>query len=268
MSLARLALRLAALEALRPSATTASGPWPTIAGGNVFDSSIDPLSAATTPAEYETALDRLDNNPVVTVYTEEDDLHPYSQKYPADEFVVTLVVELMIAARGVVQIDQGPDKPPIEVGALESPITDRQHEALLDMLDSQVRFVLEPRRHAPSAAAFCAIAMETRMVHSDPQRSHDRAVRLASRTVKFHLKIRKEDWSAVGASGLAALPDPLRAFAQGLPPGSALDACVKIAGLVAPPPVPPPGPTSVIISAGLAGRLPTGPADADAVGQI
>src|SRR6266704_771204 len=46
MSLARTALRLATLEALRPTASIASdGPWPTIARKAVFDSRIDLLEA-------------------------------------------------------------------------------------------------------------------------------------------------------------------------------------------------------------------------------
>jgi len=64
MSLARTALRLATLEALRPTASIASdGPWPTIARKAVFDSRIDPLEDLK-PGESQ---------PVVCVYTDEDE---------------------------------------------------------------------------------------------------------------------------------------------------------------------------------------------------
>jgi hypothetical protein len=64
MGLYRTALRLATLEALRPSGLLASdGPWPTLAGKHVFDSCIDPIEDL--PVERAT--------PVIVVYTEKDD---------------------------------------------------------------------------------------------------------------------------------------------------------------------------------------------------
>lgn len=224
MSFARLALRLAAVEALSPYSALAAGPWPTIAAANVYDSRIDPIAAAETPAELDSALANLDNKPLVVVYTEESDLHPYSQKYPADEQTETLVIEIMIASRGEIFIDQpavnGVPQPPQTIGTLDTPVTDRQHEALLDVLEAQIRYIFNPLNRAPTAEAFRAVAMECRQVHSDPQRAHDRTVRLAGRTIKYHWKVKKEDWSAVGTTGLDRLPQPLQNVAKALDPAS------------------------------------------------
>ena len=278
MSLARLALRLAAVEALCPHATGATGPWPTIAGPNVYDSRLDPIAGAETPEQLESAVDGLDNKPIVILYTEEDDLHPYTQKYDADEQVATLVVELMIAAKGYIEIDPGPDangnpQPPQRLGSIEAPVTDREHEAMLDMLEAQVRFALKKENRAPAAEAFRYVVMETRQVHSDPQRAHDRTVRLASRTVKYHLKLRKEVWPDPSAAGLARLPDPLRVVAGLMPASSsALTLCERLV-TYAPTPVPTPaGPTPVALFARLSRApavdiAPTGSADADVASQ-
>ena len=46
MSLSRLALRLAAVEALCPSSLAETGPYPTWAGNEVFDSRITPIADA------------------------------------------------------------------------------------------------------------------------------------------------------------------------------------------------------------------------------
>ena len=68
MALARLALRLAAIEALLPSAVAATGPYPTVAGAQVYDSRLDPIAD---PDAWEAFLTEVEGNPIVIVYTEE-----------------------------------------------------------------------------------------------------------------------------------------------------------------------------------------------------
>jgi hypothetical protein len=193
--------------------------------------------------EYDAALSALENKPIVTIYTEDDHNEPYgSAKAFPDEQTVTLVAEIMIAQVGQIQVE-GPNGTPQPIGALEAGATDREREGILDLIDSQVRRVLDTRNNL--APLMLPVAMELRSIHDDPQRDAHRSVRLALRTVKFHFKIKKELWPAMGStppSGIAGLPCPLRNVAEQLPAGSsALAMCTLIASsLAAPPPLPSP----------------------------
>lgn len=247
MSLSRLALRLAAVEALCPAALIGTGPYPTVAGPRVDDSRIDLIAAAESPEELAQALSALEDKPLLVVYTEEQQTAPYGDgqfKYPAEENIVTLVIEAMIAGSGVMQIEM-PDGTTQSVGTFEAPVTDRQHEAMLDLLEAQVRYILTPKNRAPSATLYNKVAMETRTIHSDPQRASDRTLRLASRTIKFHVKVKGEIWPQVPASpaptGLDMLPDPLKCVAKGLLSGSSgASLCATIAASIAGAPALPP----------------------------
>lgn len=220
---ARIALRLAAMEALNPAATAASGPWPTLAGQNVYEERIDPIAAAESAEDLRDALGSLENKPVVTIYTEDHHSTPYgSVKYPPDENVCTLAVEIALGATGIVPIFDGTGAV-VEFGTIDAPVTDRQQAAILDVLEDQIRWLFDGRNLAPSAALLRGVLAEIRSIHSDPQRAADRSARLALRTIKFHCKIRGTQWDEPGATpgaGLAALPEPLRSVAQGLPAGS------------------------------------------------
>lgn len=226
MSLSRLALRLAAVEALCPAASIASGPYPTVAGPRVDDSRIDLIAAAESPEELAAALSVLENKPLIVVYTEEHGTMPYGDgqfKYPAAENTVTLVIEAMIAGTGVMNVEL-PDGTIQSIGTLEAPVTDRQHEAVLDVLEAQVCYIFDGINRVPSAFLFRKVAMEVRMIHSDPQRASDRTLRLASRTIKFHIKVKETAWPQVPVlptpTGFDLLPEPLRTIAKGLRPGS------------------------------------------------
>jgi hypothetical protein len=223
MSFSRLALRLAAIEALCPT----GGPYPTIAGRRVYDSRIDLVAG-------DDDLSAIEANPLISVYTEDQHELPYgSAKYPAAENVVTLVLELMLAIRGEVEIEH-PDGSKETVGTLDTPATDRQHEALLDLLEAQAVYLLNPKNMAPTALVYSKVAWEIHSVHSDPQRAADRAVRLAARTVKLHIKVKKEEWTPFPVSpaptGLDRLPEPMRSVAYAMPAGSSAAAlCATLA---------------------------------------
>lgn len=238
MSYSRLALRLAAVEALRPSSVGDAGPWPTIAGPRVYDSRIDLIMAALSPEEMTEAQRALENKPLLAVYTEEQETSPYGASlYPAREEVVDLVVEAMIALTGEINVPRE-DGGVESFGTVEAPPTDREHEALVDVLEGQVRRLFEPALMAPSSALLNLVLMETRHVHSVPARTADRALRLAGRTIKFKVKIKATVWPA----GAAALPEPLASIAAGLAPGSSGAAlCASLAPLVpGAPSLPPP----------------------------
>lgn len=242
MSLARLALRLAAVESLSPYAVIGTGPWPTAAGAHVYNSRIDPIEAAKSQEEYETALLALENKPVITVFTEDDHNEPYgSAKQFADEQICTLIVEIMIPQIGQIEVKNAEGEVS-QVGVLEAGATDSEREIILDTIDSQVRRVLDIRQNIDSLLRH--VAMELRSIHDDPQRDAHRGARFALRTVKFHFKLMKETWGAFGttpAEGIAGLPVPLGTLAACLPAGSsALAACETVATLLAPPPAAPP----------------------------
>jgi hypothetical protein len=236
--LARLALRLAAIEALCPSAgLAAGGPWPTIAGPRVYDSRLDPIAAAETAEALSSAVAGLEGKPVVIVYTEDDHILPFEgSRVPVRDYVVTLVIEMMVAAPAYIDVTTPSGATETRIGGVEAPLTDRQHEAVLDMLEAGVRFVLDRENHAPTAVLFRTVARETRQVTSDPQRAADRTLRLALRTLKYHVAVARDAWSRAPAAGLGGLPEPLRALALALPAGSSGAAlCATLAGLLPAP---------------------------------
>ncbi|SHO65819.1 hypothetical protein SAMN02745172_02466 [Pseudoxanthobacter soli DSM 19599] len=248
MSLHRLALRLAAVEALRGV---------TIAGRLVYDS-------------RQAALDELgtrpEPRPVLVVYTEDERVEPEGQaRHPATVPVISLVVEAMIAARGQVMV-QAPDGSTETVGALDVALTDKRHEALLDLLDAQVRRALDPRSYTDAGAPYRRVAMETRAIESVPLRDADGEVRLALRTIALTIRTHATAWPAPdfagpAAEGLDRLPEPLRGVALALPPNSeAGTLCALIAGLVAPSPTL----TPIEQMAGFVSLDPAAPPDDDA----
>jgi hypothetical protein len=256
----RLALRLAAIEALNPSATGAAGPWPTVAGPRVYDSRIDPIALATSDADYEKALDALENKPLISVYTE--DCHDQPQGtdmiWPGNQ-TVTLVLELMIAARGTIEaeITNADGTAGVQtIGALVAPATSQQHEALLDTLEGQCRRLLSLRENRPSGAAFRLVAMGCQIITSDPQRDGHRTQRLALRTVKFHLRVHTDDFTATTLA--QPLPWPLSKVATMFAPGSSGAAtCALVAAAAALPPVAPVPLDGIAISAPLNGGAET-----------
>lgn len=229
--LSRLALRLAAVEALTGA---------TIAGARVYDSRVDPIAAAATEAELDAALAEFEDKPVLVVYTEEDEARPFDgARVPIRDRVVTLVVEALIASRG--QVEVSVEGGSALVPAFDARVTDREREALLDLLEAQVGRILIPEHAAPGAAAalYRRVAREARSLGSSPLRAGQDGLRRCLRTISLHVQVAQDDWTGVaaGAVGLDRLPQPLRAVAAALPPQSgAAQLCAGLAPLVAPPP--------------------------------
>lgn len=227
--LARLALRLAAIEALAPSALATTGPWPTPAGPRVYDSRQDVIDG----------LDQVESRPILIVYTEETESDPAgSGRSRPDSVIATLVVECMVAAKGLVEYEQ-PDGTTVEVGTLEAPIMDRRLEALIDNLEAIVIRRLQGRAVLdPAIGAFRKVATEIRSINSVPTRDASRTVRLAARTLSIKIKIPADEWSepsfsAQSSTGLDLLPEPLRSVANALPVGSDARAlCVAVAASI------------------------------------
>lgn len=229
MSLSRLALRLAAMEALCPHASLTSGRFPTLAGDRVYDSRIDAIEALSLEEK---------GHPIIVVYTETNTSSPYEgSKHRPNEHFVDLVVEASIAAAATIEVLQA-DGTTVTEGAIETPVTDRKTEALLDVHEALIRRVFDRGAAVGSAALFFSTAMEVRTVDSEPLRDSDKTTRLAQRTIRFQCKVKGEAWvspslSPVTATGLDRLPEPLQTVAKGLPDGSTGRAvCEGLTGLI------------------------------------
>ncbi len=245
----RLALRLAAIEALCPFASIGSGPYPTIAGDRVFDSRQDAID---TLAEDEA-------RPILVVYTECQEDHRFgSGSRDLDESIIDLTIEAVMAVKGSVDIEQA-DGSVETIGTVGAPFTDPRHEAYLDLLEAGVRYALSRQNITPEGLVFNGLAMELRSGRSDPQRSPDKTVKLALRTIELKIKTKTTEWPAAAtpaASGLDALPQPLRDVAQGLPAGSpGRMLCEELAGFMPNTPALPATLDGITIYAGM-GRLP------------
>lgn len=200
MSLARLALRLAAVETLAPYAqiVAADPAWPTYAAGRVFDSQI--TASALTEAEART--------PLIVVYTDEDKTKAQGTAQdvtlPGDgETVVTLAFEIHV---------------PFALSAEEiAPYgpSDSLAEAILDMIEEQI---LQRIDDARTGLLLSSILVAIEGVESQPWRDADTDIRLSARRLELACRIREsERWPAAGADGLERLPQPLRDVALALP---------------------------------------------------
>lgn len=234
MSLSRLALRLAAVESLSPSALIETGPWPTWAGNRVYDSRIAPIADANDWKEF---LAEVDGKPIVSIYTEEQETNPIEgATYPAEVETVELYAEIMIAAGAVVEVDGQ------EVGSIEAPITDAQHEAMLDMLEQQLRNLLDPQSEANtgSKSPYVKIAWELHHVKSVPMRDAvNRQSRQAARTISFKIKVRRTYAFGTPKPGepadIAGLPEPLKSVALAVEPTSPAGQLLRQIALGQPP---------------------------------
>lgn len=202
MSFARTALRIAAMEALRPwSMVPTSGPFPTVAGPYVFDSRLDPID------EIQIAEQR----PVAVVYTEEDASDPGTLSGPELYLrTVDLAIELSVPATYTLGTDETQTAPAI---------TDAGLEFKLDLLECQI---LHSLQFGPTGKTFRTIAeLPARSIRSIPHRTSEQAVRLAFRTMIVKVRVRRSDLVASNlyepAEGLDVYPEPLRTVLKALP---------------------------------------------------
>jgi hypothetical protein len=202
MSFARTALRIAAMEALRPWACVpTSGPYPTSAGPYVFDSRLDPID------ELQIAEQR----PIAIIYTEEDASDPATMSGPELYLrCVDLAIEIAVPASATL----GPDEAFIEIATTDSAL-----EFKLDLLECQILHALQ---FGPTGKTFRAIAeLPAKEIRSLPHRSSEQLIRLAFRTVTLKVRLRRSDLVASNlyapAEGLEVYPEPLRTVLKALP---------------------------------------------------
>lgn len=212
MTMARLALRLAAVESLL--ATGAQSP-PTLAGPRVFDSRDDPID------------DLADGGraPLITVGTDEDTLDgdQLANGLPWGRRRMDLRVQFGFR-QGFTDEESGD----LLIG---TPETDAGTEALLDVLEAQIAAALNPNRSALMRAATTKIV---RAVSRPLMLDADRTVRIAAREMLLTCET-SDDWgeSIPAQAGGGWLPEPLASVAALIPAGSyAADILAGMPGLL------------------------------------
>lgn len=215
MTLARTALRLAAVAAL----SGVQGKRPTIAENRVYDSrigDIDPDTVAT------------DAKPIIIITTDGDEGTPTDLKDgisqnggPPFWRNIELNIEFSMVARA--KVADG-----YEVGY---PYTDAQLEASIDFLEYQARRVL----HKGTTAMAIAFRRVSKQMDYKGHRtnSDEYGNKVASRILMFTCRVQDDCDAGPGATGLHALPEPLRRVALAMPPNTyAASTCTAIAAAV------------------------------------
>lgn len=195
MSLARLALRIATCEALRPTSALPDGPFPTSAGRLVFDSLEAPIN--------DLAVD--ERAPVIVVYTDDSGGEP-GQKAGGPPFDCTVDIVFRISVAQAGKEEDG-------TYFVGTPTTDPEAEASLDLLEAQIMFAL---CYGPTGKIWRSLtARKIADINSTPHRTSEENIRLAERT--FRMKVHVQD-DAFDPAPLAAptgndrLPEPLKSM--------------------------------------------------------
>ncbi|TWD54541.1 hypothetical protein FB480_103453 [Agrobacterium vitis] len=210
--LTALALRRAVVELLTGS---------TIAGTAVYDTRLDELDPSS------------DMQPVLAVYTEDDEATPRQKEvYPGEQHL-TLVVEAMLLVSTKNTITK-PDKTTEEIAIGEFLAADAQTEMLLDVLCYQVRQRVRLGGTDPAQAAFAAVVLSILEVRSYPLRTPDKQSRISQRSIHFRMKVRNDEALIENA----LLPEPLAAVAAHLTSDSSKSIIAAIAPLISRPATP------------------------------
>lgn len=210
MSLARMACRLQAIEALNSDPAIAA-----LVKGRVFDSRIS-------------ALDHREPVPVILVTTEETKGEAWSKQNGGAPFDLScdLVLEIAMNALG------GTDAEPM-VGYVT---TDRELEAMLDLLEERAIDVITVGE--TDAARLLRSAVTRRVPHVASSRfaTDQTGEKLAVRLLTLRVELKGEDQRDVtqaAAGPYAVLPEPLRSVAlASAAGGSVRETCDLIAASI------------------------------------
>lgn len=203
MSLARTALRLQAIEALKSHPVIAAR-----CPGRVFDSRIGDF-------------DHGEPVPVIVVTTEELSGEPANPQNGGAPWLdaCDLVLEIAMAQF----MEEGGDT------FLFRPETDRELEAGLDLLEECADWMITlgrptPRARPTPAGVLLRKALTRRVSkrHSSRFASDDTGAKLAIHLLTFRVELKGEeiDFRALPTGPFAILPDPLRTVARAMPEGS------------------------------------------------
>lgn len=191
------AARLAAIEVLSPTAANvAKSGFPTLAGGNYFDSQSAPLSA----------IDRdRDFTPVVAVYTREVQSNLRGEAAAGDDHEVKTLLEFVVELASVAQDADGEFADAIEE-------TDPKARLTLAALVSQISHTL---RFSAAGYLFRRSIIRVDRVEAEGHAVPQLGLRFQRVFLRFHLIVRHDQHSAEGG-----LPEPTKTIAALLPDGS------------------------------------------------
>lgn len=207
MSLARTALRLAAVAALEVDPVIAA-----LCQRRIFDSRIDELDAK-------------EAVPLIVVYTEDDGGKAWSANNGGPPFDHACDLLLEISLRVTTPIADSDDV------LIEMPVTDREAESTLDLLE-ECAIAAVTSADTPQARLVRTITRRTTEFKSIRFASADTGGKAAMRliTLTTHLKGDEPDLLDPPTGPFAALPDPLRTVALSLDPASSAYAtCAALA---------------------------------------
>lgn len=188
MSLSRLALRIAAVEALRTDPVLAP-----LHGGRVYDSRM---------GEFDVS----EPSPVLVVYTDDDAGPAFSANNGGVPFEQSCELVVEIGARMIEVYG--------EEATLQTPTTDRRLDALIDFIEARVATILTVGEGAfPAAIRQCT----SRFTATSSKRYRDEELgeRLAVRELTLTARMNAEDTETIDDGGTYVhLPDPLRAVCR------------------------------------------------------
>lgn len=214
MSLARTALRLAAVAALNADPVIDA-----LCAGRVYDSRIN-------------ELDSQEPVPLIVVYTEDDQGGAYSANNGGPPFNHTCGLVLELSMRLTVPND---DTGQVDVGL---PETDREMEASLDLLEECAINAVTVADTPEARLIRTAVTRRTLDFKSIRFASAETGAKMAMRliTLSTQLKGYEPDLLDPPTGDFAVLPDPLRTVALALDPGSSgYQTCVALAARLSPP---------------------------------
>lgn len=228
MSLTRMALRLAALNALTGAADDTA---PTMAQNRVYDSRISDFSPETYPD---------DAKPTIVILTDDDEGETLSRQNGGPPFkrFISLVFEFAMVQGIEMAVVDPITKQPTTAFVPGFPATDAEHEASLDFLEWQIlRRLAYDLSSAP--ALFRKISRSWKS-NCHRQVLDDTGVKIAARVLTLVTEVSDDQEKVYRQgdtlpTGLNVLPDPLRTVALSLPAGSSALATVSaIAAKIAP----------------------------------
>ncbi len=177
MSMYRSIARMAAVSAIN---NFYSEPWPTLAGGNIFDSKIEPVE--------DMQRDRV--FPCCVIYTDYDKDHwSKGQGVHRDRFL-NITIELLVIM--ATKLDGAGE---LESYTVECPVTDSEIELSLDYLEAQVFRALSNGNEASDAFNFLCPSYEN--VISRRGASVEGGNRLAARQITLEMKAPHENQSGI-----------------------------------------------------------------------
>ena len=192
MTINRLLARMAVVTALN---NFMEAPWPTLAGSNIFDSKIEPVEDMKGDRAF----------PCGVVYTDYDKDGWNKAGVSHKDRLLTVTFEMLIVQAEKVDSNGG-----LEVYRLNTPVTDPEIEASLDIFEAQVYRALQ--KPSLSADLFSYLCTSVVNVISRRGASVEGGSRLAARQITIEMKTLRDNPEQRIPSQVAAFLNKLETF--------------------------------------------------------